>query len=164
MDGCGFVCSIPNQRMARIHARKKGKSGSKRPKRSDTQEWVSYNVDDVVELVIKLAKDGNSSSEIGLILRDQYGIPNVSQITNKKITRILRENKLAPELPEDLLNLIRKAVKIRRHLDKHKKDKHTMRGLKLIESKIRRLVKYYKREGVIPVDWMYEPEKAKLLI
>jgi small subunit ribosomal protein S15 len=38
------------------------------------------------------------------------------------------------------------------------------RGMQLIESKIRRLAKYYKREGKLPEDWAYNLEQAKLLV
>jgi len=149
--------------MARMHSRKKGKSKSKRPLRN-VPEWIVYSPDEVVELVLKIAKDENPPSKIGLILRDQYGIPSVKNITKKGISQILKENKISTELPEDLQNLVRKAVNLRKHLDQHKKDVHNKRGLVLIESKIHRLTKYYKREGKIPLEWIYEPEKAKLKV
>lgn len=46
------------------------------------------------------------------------GIPQVSQITGSKILRILKQSGIAPELPEDLYHLIKKAVQIRKHLEK----------------------------------------------
>jgi len=86
----------------------------------------------------------------------------VKAATGKSVLQILRERGLAPEIPEDLSNLIRKALKIRRHLEEHPKDYHSKRGLQLVESKIHRLVKYYKREGILPPDWKYEPDKIVL--
>jgi len=151
-------------KMARIHARRKGKSGSKHPYRASKPDWVPYESREIEELIVKLAKDGNSQSKIGIILRDQYGIPSVKDLTGKKIGYFLKKNKLESDLPEDIQNLIRKAINLRKHLEKHKKDKHNRRGLQLIESKIRRLAKYYKREGRLPSDWRYEPEKARLMI
>ena len=38
------------------------------------------------------------------------------------------------------------------------------RGLHLTESKIRRLVKYYKKTNKLPAAWKYDREQAKLLI
>jgi len=149
--------------MARIHARKKGKSGSKKPLRVSPPEWVVYDSKEIEELIVKFVKDGNSPSWIGIILRDQYGIPSVHQITGKRIGYFIRKNKLASEIPEDLGNLIRKAVDLRKHLEKNHKDKHNKRGLKLIESKILRLTKYYRSTGRLPKEWRYEPEKARLL-
>ncbi|MBM3309645.1 MAG: 30S ribosomal protein S15, partial [Candidatus Altiarchaeales archaeon] len=68
------------------------------------------------------------------------------------------------EIPEDLQNLIKKAVSLRKHLESHKKDFGNKHGLLLVESKIRRLVRYYTSEGRLPSGWRYEPEKAKLLV
>ncbi|MCD6403145.1 MAG: 30S ribosomal protein S15 [Candidatus Aenigmarchaeota archaeon] len=150
--------------MARMHARKRGKHGSKKPPVKVPPKWVRYKQEEVEKLVIKLAKEGHSSAMIGLILRDQFGIPDVKAITGKSISQIMKENDLYPSYPEDLLNLMKRAVNLREHLEKHKKDKHSKRGLELLESKIRRLVKYYKREGVLPADWSYDPEKAKLIV
>ncbi len=153
--------------MARMHARKRGgKSGSKRPPRTAPPTWVEYTAEEVEGgLVVKLRKEGYSAAMIGTILRDQYGIPSVKLITGKKITKILEENGLAPQIPEDLMALIRKAVNLRKHLEMHPKDRHSMRGgLQLTESKIRRLVKYYRRTGKLPAKWRYDPEQAKLLV
>jgi len=147
-----------------MHARRKGKSGSKHPWITGKPDWVAYDINEIEELIVKLAKDGNTPSMIGLILRDQYGIPSVKDITGKKLGYFLKKNNLYGDIPEDLHNLIKKAVNLRKHLEQHRKDIHNRRSLQLIESKIRRLVKYYKRSGRLPEDWIYEPEKAKLLI
>lgn len=151
-------------RMARMHARKRGRSGSKRPVRKEVPEWVQYTPEQVEQLVVELAKKGYQSAQIGLILRDTYGIPDVKLITGKKISKIMKEHGLYPKVPEDLLNLMRRAVNLRKHLEQHPKDLHSKRGLQLIESKIRRLVKYYKSKGVLPADWRYTPETARLLV
>ena len=127
-------------------------------------EWIEYSNEEIEELILKLRKEGNSTSMIGIILRDQYGIPDVKVVTGKKITKILEDHGQELEYPEDLMNLIRKAVNIREHLDENPKDLHTRRGLRIIESKIRRLVKYYVREGVLPEGWRYEPRSAALLV
>lgn len=145
-----------------MHARKKGKSRSKKVVRLKVPEWMTYSADEVEEVIEKLAKGGNSPSKVGLILRDQYGIPQVSAITGKTVTRILKEKKLAYKIPEDLRNLIQRATNLRRHLKDHGKDKHSSYGLKLIESKIHRLTKYYKSEGRLSESWRYDPEKARL--
>ncbi|MFH1126255.1 MAG: 30S ribosomal protein S15 [Candidatus Altiarchaeota archaeon] len=150
--------------MARMHSRKGGRSGSTRPLRTGTPNWVSYGGQEIVDLIVKLSKEGNSPSKIGIILRDQYGIPDVQQVTNKKMTQILLENNIPMELPEDLQNLIRKAVSLRKHLEGHKKDVGNKHSLLLTESKIRRLAKYYGSHGRLPQGWRYEPEKAKLLV
>jgi small subunit ribosomal protein S15 len=118
----------------------------------------------VEELVVKLAKEGRSPSEIGIILRDQYGVPSVKQAVGKSVVQILEAHGIKHELPEDLMNLIRKAVALHRHLSRNRKDFASKYGLGLVEAKINRLVKYYVRAGILPEGWRYEPEKAALLV
>jgi small subunit ribosomal protein S15 len=128
-----------------------------------TPSWVSYTQEEVEQLVIELAKRGFSPSMIGIILRDQYGIPLIKPILGKSITEVLQGHGLAPQIPEDLMNLIRRAVKIRKHLEEHPKDLSARRGLNLVESKIHRLIKYYKRVGKLPQDFTYTPEAFSML-
>lgn len=123
-----------------------------------------YPKEEIEKLVVKLAKEGYKPSMIGLILRDSFGIFSVKEITGKNILKILEENEIKLEIPEDLLNLMKKAVKLREHLSIHKKDEHSRRGLILIESKIKRLEEYYKRVGKLPFDWKYNPESAKIIV
>lgn len=149
--------------MARLHAHKRGKSGSIRPHKK-APAWIPYPNEWVINKIIELARRGTPASLIGVILRDKYGIPLVKQVVGKSITQILKENKLAPSIPEDLANLIRRAVNLRKHLAIHKKDLHSKRGLQSIEAKIHRLSKYYRRTGVLPSNWKYRPETAHLLI
>ncbi|MHC1629126.1 MAG: 30S ribosomal protein S15 [Candidatus Nezhaarchaeales archaeon] len=143
--------------------KKKGKSHSTRPITSDVAAKLKISEDEVVSLIVDYAKRGYSPSMIGILLRDQHGIALTKAIIGKKITQVLAEKGLAPQLPEDLANLIKRAIRIRRHLEEHPKDYFSLRGLQLIESKIHRLAKYYKRRGVLPSDWKYEPEKISLI-
>ncbi len=151
-----------SKHMAKMHSRKKGKSGPKKPLKPSKPTWLRYTPKEIEMLVVKLAKEGKSGSEIGLVLRDTYGIPDVKDLTEKSISRILREKKLTPELPDDLIALMRKSVAIRKHRETNKKDEAAHRGLNLTESKIRRLIKYYKRVGRLAVDWKYDPAKLKM--
>ena len=140
-----------------MHTHKRGRSGSTRPATKRPPAWCKYQPEEVEALVIKLAREGHPPSMIGIILRDQYGIPLVRSITGKKVTRILREAGLAPKIPEDLDVLIKKATRLRRHLERHGKDYANKRALRIIESKIHRLSRYYARRGLLPPDWKYKP-------
>ncbi len=120
--------------------------------------------EEVEKLAVELRGKGLSSSQIGIVLRDTYGIPNVKLVTKKSMTDVLRDHDVAPELPEDLFNLITKALKLRDHLDDNKKDLHNKRALQLTEAKIRRLVKYYKNTDVLPQDWYYRLDTVEMLI
>lgn len=139
--------------MARMHSRKRGKSGSSRPAKLAVPGWLSYKPKEVEMLVVKLAKEENSPAKIGLILRDSYGIPDVNVITKKKITQILEEKNLSPELPPDVAALMAKSKAISKHLEENRQDKTALRGKQLTDSKVKRLVHYYKRSGVLPLDW-----------
>jgi small subunit ribosomal protein S15 len=150
--------------MARIHARKKGKSSSSRPYRAEAPEWLTMKPKEVERLVIKFADEGLSTSLIGMKLRDQFGIPSVKLATGKSVSKILAENKRDPKLPEDLRNLMKKAVNLGEHLSENPKDIHNKRALGLTEAKIRRLMQYYKNEGTLPSDWVYNLKSAKLLV
>lgn len=141
--------------MARIHARRRGASGSKKPLVAPAPAWVQYKPEEITALIVKLAKQDLTTAQIGSILRDSYGIPDVRKITGKKIMQILIENKLAPKTPEDVQALLKSAVAAKKHFEKNKKDMASKRGLQLIESKIRRLAKYYKASGKLAQNWTY---------
>jgi small subunit ribosomal protein S15 len=147
-----------------MHARRKGKSGSIRMiERSEHPSWSSLKPREIESRILDLARTGKSSAEIGGMLRDQYAVPDVKLATGKRISRILKENKMYPEIPEDLKNLISRALKIRQHLESNHKDVHNKRNLQLTESKIRRLVKYYISTSTLPKGWKYRPKEARLM-
>lgn len=150
--------------MARMHSRAKGKSGSTKPVKKTQPSWLRYKAREVEMLIAKLGKEGKTASQIGLILRDTYGVPDVKTVTKKSVTGILIDKKLTHEIPEDLRALIRKAVFIRKHLEENHKDEPAKRGLRLTESKIGRLVKYYKESGKLQMTWKYDPKKASMYL
>ncbi|MEW5747524.1 MAG: 30S ribosomal protein S15 [Candidatus Thermoplasmatota archaeon] len=148
--------------MSRMHSSRKGSSGSKRPLVDKNPEWVTQSAEEVKELAAKLAGEGKNMAMIGLILRDQHAVPNVRLATGMSMKEILEEKGIKPELPDDLSNLMKRAVEINKHVTANPKDLHNARGLHLVESKIRRLTKYYKREGLIPQTWNYSMASAAL--
>ncbi len=150
--------------MARLHAKRKGKSGSTRPFLSANPEWVTMETADIEETIVRLHQEGLSAAGIGVRLRDAYGVPNVRLATGHSITQILSAKNVKPALPEDLASLIKRAASLQVHLQEHSKDLSNKRGLQLIESRIRRLSKYYKEEGVLPADWDYSAKLAELQV
>ncbi len=150
--------------MARLHSRKKGRSGSTRPPRLEKPVWVERSAEEVENLVVKLARKGFSKSMIGIILRDSYGIPLVKVVSGKKISKILEAQEIESALPEDLLNLVKKALNIRKHLEANHKDLEGKKGLQRTESKIFRLIRYYKKKGVLPPEFKYKPEEIRTLV
>ena len=124
---------------------------------------MKYKPKEIEEIVVKLAKEGKQSASIGLILRDQYGIPSV-RMSKLKVADIMRKHKVYTDLPEDMVNLIKKAAAINVHMTKNKRDYTSKRGLEITESKIRRLAKYYKKRNLMPADWKWNLDRAKLLV
>lgn len=141
---------------------KKSKADGKGDKNSFA--WVGHSEKELVEIVVNLANEGHSKSDIGAILRDQYAVPSIKKVSGKSLSEILGENKLGEEIPEDLLNLIKKSVMIEKHLGKNKKDFTAKRGYQLTVSKINRLVKYYRKTGKLAKDWRFSADKARLLV
>uniref|UniRef100_A0A8C8JXY8 40S ribosomal protein S13 n=1 Tax=Oncorhynchus tshawytscha TaxID=74940 RepID=A0A8C8JXY8_ONCTS len=99
-----------------------------------------------------------------VILRDSHGVAQVRFVTGNKILRILKTKGLAPDLPEDLYHLIKKAVAVRKHLERNRKDKDAKFRLILTESRIHRLARYYKTRRVVAPNWKYESSTASALV
>ena len=93
----------------------------------------------MVDQILKLARKGHTPSQIGVILRDSHGITQVNSVTGSKVLRILKGHGLAPDLPEDLYYLIKKAVSVRKHMERNRRDKDSKFRLILVESRIHRL-------------------------
>jgi ribosomal protein S15P/S13E len=125
---------------------------------------VEHSPDEIIKTIIELSKSGMTAAEIGMVLRDSYGVPSVKKLTGKRIEQILGEKGLLPDMPRDLLNLIRKSVFLYRHMKANKHDATAKRGYILTVSKIRRLTNYYIKAGKLDKDWRYTPEAAELLV
>jgi small subunit ribosomal protein S15 len=151
--------------MARMYAKRKGKSGSTKPHNESAPEWSNTDGAAVTELIVELGKAGHSSASIGTILRDQHAVPDVRSVLGKRISAVLSENDIGGSYPEDMMNLMRKAVGIIDHLGSgNHKDIHNKRALELTEAKIRRLAKYYISEGRLSADWKYKRDELRLMV
>jgi small subunit ribosomal protein S15 len=149
-----------------MHTRRRGSSGSDRPAADDPPEWSDVDEDAIVDRVVDLAEEGHAPSEIGMKLRadlaggvallgevdmklrdegvDGTPVPDVSLATGRSITEILEVEGAGPDLPEDLRNLMERAVGLHEHMDANPNDHQNKRALQNTESKIRRLVEYYR--------------------
>jgi small subunit ribosomal protein S13e len=114
-------------------------------------------------MICDYAKKGIRPSQIGAQLRDRHGVGRVQAVTGSKILRILRANGIGPSLPEELYYLIKKAVNVRKHLERSKHDVDSRYRLILIESRIHRLARYYKIRRIIPPNWKYSAQTASTL-
>eukprot|EP00938_MAST-03A_sp_MAST-3A-sp1_P004279 g4279.t1 len=150
--------------MGRMHSNGKGKSKSALPYRRSPPSWLKTSSTEIQALVCKLAKKGLKPSQIGVVLRDSHGVAKVKNVTGSTILRILKKEGLAPKLPEDLYQLIKKAVSVRKHLERNRKDKDSKFRLILIESRIHRISRYYKRSKQLPANWKYDSGTANALV
>jgi small subunit ribosomal protein S15 len=140
----------------------KGKSHSIRPVSRRPPSWCKYQPEEVEAFIIKFAKEGHSPSVIGTLLRDQYAIPLAKPITGKSISETLESSGLSLSMPEDLSNLMKTAQGLAVHMDKNKKDLHNKRNMQIIEARIHKLSRYYKRKGVLPKKWKYVAKIASV--
>ena len=148
--------------MGRLHTHQHGKSHSIRPIDPKKPDWVKQSNEEIEGLIIKYAKEGMTTSQIGMKLRDQHAIPLVKPIINKRIKMVLIENKLNPEIPEDLNNIVMKAVNLQKHLKENRSDNRNTRALELVEAKVHRLSTHYKKTGEIDQKWKYKSVVAQL--
>jgi len=148
--------------MGRMHTHRHGKSHSIRPVTLRAPSWITLGPKEIEDLVVKYTKDGMTPSQIGIKLRDQHSIPLIKPILKKSIGEILIENNLTSEMPEDLDNIVKKAVGLQKHLKVNNGDYRNVRSLELIEAKVHRLSVYYKRIGRIPKNWKYKSVVAQL--
>jgi len=81
--------------------------------------WIKMKPAELETLVLELAKQGNSCAKIGLILRDQHGVPK-AKLIGKRIAEILKENKIVVKTEKELLN--EKIAVLNAHMTKHKHD------------------------------------------
>ena len=136
----------------------RGGGRSTRPVSKRPPNWVVYQPDEIQALIINLAREGRSQTQIGIILRDVHGIPLVKPIVGHGIRKVLEDAGLASKIPEDLYDLMTRATKLRRHIERNPKDYSNKRGMQLTESMIYRVTRYYKKKGMLPRDWNYRRE------
>ncbi len=150
--------------MSRMHSPGRGRSGSTKPNVDAAPEWSNTDEKEVTSLILSLAEEGHTSAQIGTILRDKHAVPDVRLVLGKRVSQVLAENDVVPKLPEDLMSLMRRALRLIDHLDGNRKDLHNGRQLELTESKIRRLSRYYKNENKLDSDWIYKRDQLRLMV
>ncbi len=150
--------------MARMYAHKRGKSGSTKVHGEELPEWSNTDKDAIEELIDSLHQEGHSNADIGTILRDQHAVPDLRRVIGMRIGAYLSGKGIDPTYPEDMMNLMRKAVSIIDHLSSNRKDLHNRRALELTESKIRRLARYYQSHGRLSSDWKYKRDQVRLMV
>ncbi len=147
-----------------MHSPGRGKSGSTKPLVDKAPEWSNTDAKEVTNLIISLAEEGHSAAAIGTILRDQHAVPDARLVVGKRIGKVLAENDITPKFPEDMMSLMRRALRLIDHLESNRKDLHNSRQLELTESKIRRLSRYYQGRGQLDTEWAYKRDQLRLMV
>lgn len=147
-----------------MHSPGRGKSGSTKPLVDKAPEWSNTDPKAVTALILSLAEDGHNTATIGTILRDQHAVPDARLVVGKRIGQVLAENDITPQYPEDMMSLMRRALRLINHLESNRKDLHNSRQLELTESKIRRLSRYYQGHGLLDTEWAYKRDQLRLMV
>ena len=121
-----------------MHSRRRGSSDSDKPVADEPPEWSDVAQEAIEERVVDLAAQGHSPSEIGLKLRDE-GVQGTS-------------------IPD-----VKLAVRLHEHVEQNGQDYQNKRALQNTESKIRRLVDYY-RGDEIDAEFTYSYDDAVELL
>ena len=150
--------------MARMHSPGRGKSGSTKPLVDKAPEWSNTDPKAVTALILSLSEDGHNTATIGTILRDQHAVPDARLVVGKRVGQVLAENDITPQYPEDMMSLMRRALRLINHLESNRKDLHNSRQLELTESKIRRLSRYYQGHGLLDTEWAYKRDQLRLMV
>ena len=150
-----------------MHTRRRGTSGSDKPAADEPPEWSDVDPEKIEVRVVELAEQGYDPSQIGIKLRDEgvtgIPVPDVKLATGKKVTEILEEHDARSSLPEDLRNLLERAIRLNEHIQENPQDAQNKRALQNTEAKVRRLVEYY-RGDEIPADFRYSIIEAERLL
>ena len=150
-----------------MHTRRRGSSGSDKPATDENPEWSDVDAEEIESRVVELAAQGHDPSVIGMKLRDEgvkgVPVPDVKLATDKKVTEILEEHDAAFDLPEDLRNLMARAIRLREHMAENGQDYQNKRALQNTEAKIRRLADYY-RGDELDEEFTYTYENALELL
>ena len=118
--------------------------------------------EEVKQIILDLWKKGYTKSDIGRILRDEYGIYDVRSFLGKKLSKVLEELGVKEDIPEDLLFLFKKAFRVIKHIEQNNHDTYAKKNLQRIESQIKTLIKYYIRRGKLPQNFRYSKEIVKI--
>lgn len=103
--------------------------------------WLKYTKEEVEAIILKIASKGATAEKIGLILRDQYGIPDV-KIYRLKIKEVLKDKFEEPTV----INLKKKLDRVISHYKRNKKDKNAERSLVITKAKLKKREDYLKKK------------------
>lgn len=101
--------------------------------------WVKMKEPELKKVILELSEK-YAPSQIGIVLRDQYGIPS-TKVFGKKLKAYLKE--LGIEQNEDLENADKKVTKLKEHLKGNITDRSAKHKLQHAQSRLNIIKKYF---------------------
>ncbi len=148
--------------MARLHTRRHGRSKSRKP--VETGASADADRSALEQAIITYAKQGIESTTIGRRVKQERNVGYLKPVLGQRLNAFLAAKGFKSDIPVDLLDLMKKAVKMRKHIGANHRDMHNSIRLQRVEAKIWRLSKYYRGSGKLPADWKYDPAQAALIV
>jgi small subunit ribosomal protein S15 len=108
----------------------------------DKPVWVKMKEPELKKIILELSEK-YAPSQIGIILRDQYGIPT-TKVFGKKLKAYMIE--LGIERNEDLENAEKKVEGLKEHLKHNVTDRHAKHKLQHSQSRLNITRKYFARK------------------
>jgi len=102
--------------------------------------WLKMTEEEMKKLILELS-ERNQPAQIGLILRDQYGIPT-TKVFGKKLSAYLKEAGRNEFF--EVKNIEKKVAKIKEHMKNNGQDKKAKHKFQKANSKLNALRKYAK--------------------
>ena len=103
--------------------------------------WLKMSEEDLRKLIGELSEK-YQPAQVGLILRDQYGVPT-TKVFGKKLSVYLKE--LGKDSSTELKNVERKFGKMKEHLKANVTDKKAKHKLQKTQSRVMKLRKYFNK-------------------
>lgn len=101
--------------------------------------WVKMKEPELKKVILELSEK-HAPSQIGIILRDQYGIPT-TKVFGKKLKAYMQE--LGIERNEDLENAEKKVDGLKEHLKNNITDRSAKHKLQHAQSRLNIVKKYF---------------------
>jgi ribosomal protein S15P/S13E len=106
--------------------------------------WLKVSEEEIKKAIAELAGK-YQPAQIGLILRDQYGLPS-TRIFGKKLSVYLKELGIDTSGVE-LQNVEKKVENIKEHLKKHEQDKKARHKIQKPQSRVSRIKRYLEKKA-----------------
>jgi ribosomal protein S15P/S13E len=101
--------------------------------------WIKISEKELVDIIKDLSQK-YAPSQVGMILRDQYGVPT-TRVFGKKLKKYLED--LGIETKEDLVNAEKKVDSLKEHMKNNTGDKRSKHKLQKAQAHLNRTKRYY---------------------